>query len=260
MKRFWLGLLFSLAGVASAAAADLIQPPVYNWTGFYIGANAGAAFGEFAPRTSAAYSGFGYFATTSIPAIAAVGAQTIDPTGFTGGIEAGYNMQSGSFVFGLESDFDYFGLRGSATNSGVYPCCGPTGFTVNSSARTSGLFTLRPRIGIAHDNLLFYATGGLAVTNISGSFSFSDNFANASESAAVSQTKTGYAVGAGVEAGLWTNWTVKAEYLYVDFGRLSTTSTNLTTGGGFLLWPENQFTHSIRLSASIARVGLNYHF
>jgi len=78
-----------------------------------------------------------------------VGPAKIDSKEFTGGVEAGYNWQSGMVVYGLETDFEYFHLKGTTVGTGVYPCCAPTGFTVTSEAHTDWLFTVRPRIGIA---------------------------------------------------------------------------------------------------------------
>jgi outer membrane immunogenic protein len=252
----------------SAIAADLSRPaaPVYtkapmatgyNWSGFYVGGTLGGAWGTFDPSTSTVFSNTGYFATTSPPAIAAVGAQSFKPSGFTGGVEAGYNWQMGATVVGVEADFQAFHLSGSATGTGVYPCCAPATFTVNSQAQTDWLFTARPRLGFANNNWLFYVTGGLALTNLKGNFTFTDTFATAAESGSVSSTKVGWTIGGGVEAGLGGGWSLKAEYLYVDFGSVSTTSTNLIAGTA---WPMNPFTHSTDLKANIARVGLNYRF
>ena len=252
-------------------AADLSRPaaPVYtkapmatgyNWSGFYVGGTLGGAWGTFDPSTSTVFSNTGYFATTSPPAIATVGAQSFKPSGFTGGVEAGYNWQMGATVVGVEADFQAFHLSGSATGTGVYPCCAPTTFTVNSQAQTDWLFTARPRLGFANNNWLFYVTGGLALTNLKGNFTFTDTFATAAESGSVSSTKAGWTIGGGVEAGLGGGWSLKAEYLYVDFGSVSTTSTNLTAFNPAIAFPTNVFTHSTDLKANIARVGLNYRF
>ena len=194
-----------------------------------------------------------------MPAIAAVGAQTVNSNGFTGGGQAGYNLQTGNIVWGVEVDFNYFGLTGSTSGSAVYPCCAPTTFTVNSSVKTDWLLTARPRIGYASGNWLFYATGGLAVTNLKGSFTFTDTFAAAAESASFNTTKVGWTAGAGVEVGLGGNWTAKAEYLYVDFGSVSVSSSNLVAPAG-TAWPMNGFTHNADLKANIVRAGLNYRF
>jgi outer membrane immunogenic protein len=180
--------LGAVVGINAAAAADLpartyTKAPVmaasYDWTGFYLGVNAGGAWSQSDAATTTVFSPTGYFATTSPGAIAIAGAQRINASGFTGGLTAGYNWQASNIVFGLESDFNYLGLKGSSTGSGIYPCCAPTGFTVNSSVSTDWLITLRPRVGVAANNWLFYVTGGLAVGNVKSNFNFTDTFATA---------------------------------------------------------------------------------
>ena len=148
-------------------------------------------------------------------------------------------------------------MKGSATGSAIYPCCAPTGFTVNSSVSSDWLITLRPRVGIAANNWLVYVTGGLAVANLKGDFSFTDTFAGATESASISKTKAGWTVGVGTEYALMNGWSVKAEYLYVDLGSENTTSRNLVAGAPH---PENVFSHSVDLRSNIVRGGLNYKF
>jgi outer membrane immunogenic protein len=235
--------------VASAFAADMpvkappMMAPAYNWSGFYVGVNAGAAVDPAHVQTTTVYSATGYFASTSVPAIASAGDQTFHTPGFTGGIQAGYNWQINQTVLGLETDFNYMGLKGSTTNSALYPCCAPTSFTINQSVKTDWLFTLRPRLGWAANNWLFYVTGGLAATQIKADYLFTDTFATANESASINKTKAGWALGGGVEYGLAGPWSLKAEYLHVDFGSVSTTSTNLTTNVGATAWPTNVYTH-----------------
>ena len=82
---------------------------------------------------------------------------------------------------------------------------------------------------------MFYGTGGLALATLKGDFTFSDNCAavggcpvaaNAFETKSLSEMKIGYAVGAGVEVGITERWTVKAEYLYVSFGKVSGLNTS----------------------------------
>jgi len=259
-------LMAAPLGAASAADMPLKAPapppaPVYSWTGFYIGATAGGAWGSFDPQTSVVFSPTGYFATTSTPAITAAGTQSIKPSAFTGGFEAGYNWQPSSIVLGIEGDIESFRLKGSSTSGPVlYPCCAPTSFIVSSSASTSWLATVRGRLGVANNNWLFFVTGGAAFTNLSGNFAFSDTFATAAESGSVSSTRAGWTAGGGVEAGLWGNWSIKAEYLFVDFGRISANSTNLTAFTPPIPFPTSLFTHSVDLRANIARLGLNYRF
>lgn len=258
-----VGVLSASTMAASAADLPIKAPalaPVYNWTGFYVGVNAGAAFGRAHDQTTTVFDPAGYFGTTSVPAIATAGDQTMNKAGFTGGVQLGYNWQIQNAVIGLETDFSYMGVRASTSNTALYPCCAPTNFTINQSAKTDWLFTLRPRLGWASNNWLLYVTGGLAVTQIKGDFSFSDTFAAASESASISKTKAGWALGGGFEYGFAGPWTVKLEYLHVDFGSVSTTSTNLAFGGfgGGGVSPVNVYTHSIKMSDDIVRLGLNY--
>jgi outer membrane immunogenic protein len=273
MKKFAVGsvVVAALVLAGSAQAADLgARAPVYkapapvaavyNWSGWYVGVNAGGEWGRFSANSSTIFSPTGYFATTSPGAIAVAGAQSSKPTGATAGGQIGYNWQSGPALLGLEADFGYFGLKGSSSGTGIYPCCAPTGFTVNSSVKTDWLLTVRPRLGYAVDNWLLYVTGGLAVTELKGNFRFTDTFATASESGSLSNTKTGWAAGGGAEWALSGPWSMKLEYLHVDFGKTSGTSTNLTAFTPPIAFPTNVFTHSVSLKSDIVRVGLNYRF
>jgi len=264
--------LAALSLAAPASAADLaarpytkapaIVAPIYNWTGFYVGLNAGGAWNESNPRTTTLDPPLGYFANSSVPAIAVVGNQRINASGFTGGVTGGYNWQVNSAVLGVEADFNYFGVKGSATGTAIYPCCVTTSFTVNSSVSTDWLATVRGRVGfLATPALLLYGTGGLAVANVKANFLFTDTFATANESASISTTRYGWTAGAGGEYALMNGWSIKAEYLYVDLGRVSTTSNNLTVVGlGIFPVTLQTWTHSANLTSNIGRVGINYKF
>jgi len=153
-------------------------------------------------------------------------------------------------------------LNGSRIGTGTYPCCAPTGFTVKQSVKTDWLFTIRPRLGVADmiPNTLIYATGGLAMTNLNYQAVFTDTFATAHESGGLNRTVVGWTAGAGGEFQVAPHWSIKGEYLYVDFGKSTTHSTNLTAFTPPIAFPSNEWTHSTDLRASIFRVGANYHF
>jgi outer membrane immunogenic protein len=252
---------YNKAPVAAAAA-------VYNWSGFYVGGTAGGAFGSFDPSTST--DSENYLGPTGEPAVNAGGSQSIKPAGFTGGFETGYNWQISNFVIGFEGDVEYLGLKGSAATSGSYSCCAGTIFTIFSNASTTWLATARARAGIAANDWLFFATGGAAFTNIKANFGFSDNCGvladcsgggspNGAEAAAFSSTKTGFAVGGGVEKAIGQNWTIKAEYLYVGFGTVTGTGV-LSGSNGVGSIATQLMTHSYDLKANIVRLGINYKF
>lgn len=269
MKKFLLAVASVALGTASVSAADLaahytkapMMAPAYNWTGFYVGANAGGQWGSADPTTSTVFDPAGYFATSSVPAIAAVGAQRVNSSSATGGFTAGYNWQFNNAVLGLEGDINYFGFKGSATGSGVYPCCASTGFTVSSQVSADWLATIRGRIGfLAAPTWLVYATGGVAIAEVRGNFNFTDTFSAATESAAIRDTRLGWTAGVGTEYAFGGGWSLKAEYLYVDLGRTTATSTNLMTFAGAVRSPSNVYTHSVDLRSNIVRVGVNYKF
>ncbi|MET4262470.1 outer membrane immunogenic protein [Bradyrhizobium sp. S3.12.5] len=263
MKKFLLAVASVVLGTVSAMAADLApqytkapaMAPSYNWTGFYVGANVGGQWGSADPTTSTVFSPTGYFAASSVPAIAAVGAQKVNSSSVTGGLTAGYNWQVNQAVFGLEGDINYFGFKGGATGSAVYPCCAPFSFAVSSQVSADWLATIRGRIGfVATPNWLIYATGGAAIAEVRSNFKFTDTF-TVTESAAIRDTRVGWTAGVGSEHAIGGGWSLKAEYLYVDLGRSTATSTNLTAGA-----LQNVFTHSVDLKSNIVRVGVNYKF
>ena len=110
MKKFVAALFTVALSAASASAADMaarytkapLVAPIYNWTGFYVGLNAGGAWNE-SNVTSTVFSEGGYFADTSPAAIALAGNQNINKSGFTGGVTAGYNWQINNAMLGVET-------------------------------------------------------------------------------------------------------------------------------------------------------------
>jgi opacity protein-like surface antigen len=266
---------FASMATVSAFAADLPSIPalspssIYNWTGFYVGSITGPAQGSFDPRT-AAIPGNYLSAPADIAAVAAGGAQSIKPTGFSAGAEAGYNWQSGHWLLGVETDLSAIHLNGSV-NGGPTPYAvgppvnnfgQPDRFFINSYANADWLYTFRPRVGFVQNNWLFYATGGLALTSLHGDFTFTDgnsasDSANIQQSARANTLSTGYAVGAGVEVGLIDRLSVKAEYLHVNFPDAVAAQTFMTFQTAS---PNQSFRQSIDLRADLLRFGLNYRF
>lgn len=258
MKRFLLAscvAVFLLGTGNVARATD-------DWKGFYIGGNIGAARGSSDARTTTVFSPTGYFAMSSVPAIANVGKQHLEPFGITGGGQGGYNFQTGHIVLGAEADFGAMNMSDSKANTGIYPCCAPTNFTITQSVSTGWLLTARPRVGFTAGHLLFYATAGMAMTSANYKALFTDTFATAHENGGVDQTRTGWIGGGGIEfhVGSHSHVSLKGECLYAGFGQVSKTSTNLTAFKPLIAFPTNVFTHTDDLHALIARFGFNYRF
>jgi outer membrane immunogenic protein len=261
VKRFIWGICVL---VTSVTVASFGQTKADDWKGFYAGANVGGAFGGSNVRTTAVGPVGGYFLDSDIIQIAAAGKHDIGLDGFTGGVQIGYNATAGkTFLIGGEFDFGGLNLESTKTDGAEYISAPGTTFSITQKVSSSWLLTARPRIGITHGKALIYATGGLAVTNIHDRVLFTDTFASALEGGGRNENKAGWTAGAGIEYQVKSRWSVKGEYLYAEFGKVSATSNNLITNNGMssdVAFPTNVFTHSADLHANIIRVGLNYRF
>jgi outer membrane immunogenic protein len=257
--------LIILALVAAGSAS------AQSFAGFYFGGYAGGSVNQSVAQTTTVFSASGYFANTSIPAIATAGKQSFAPEAITGGGQVGWNFQWGHFVIGPEVDFGSLRLNAAASSTAGYPCCSPTTFTVNQSIKTRGLFTARARGGVAFGRLYLYGTGGVGITNFSYQEVFTDTFANATENGGAKVDKAGWVVGGGGEVALSKHFSMKGEFLYINFGTVTNTSTNLVsqfidgpiTAGGpppTTAWPQNPFTHTATLSEKMGRFGVNFRF
>jgi len=182
----------------------------YSWAGFYAGVNGGYGFGT-STWGSSAFSP--------------------DPTGGLFGLTLGYNWQKGVIVYGLEGDYNFSMLKGSAA------CAATTCETENT-----WLATMRGRIGIALDHWMPYLTVGGAYGDIA-SRSLSTGLTSASSD------ELGWTFGVGMEYAFMGNWTAKIEYLYVDLGDFN---CGAACGG---VAPGN-----VSLTSNVFRAGLNYKF
>lgn len=173
--------------------------------------------------------------------------------GFTGGGFTGYNVQCGRVLFGVETDFNYYGTD---TKSGLTcSTCGDTPLSVSFRSSMDWYGTLRGRIGLVGDeHYLIYATGGLAYANVDHRFSAPGPDLSPF-SASSGGTETGWTVGGGVEFLKYENWSIRAEALYVDLG--SDNATYTAPGGCTgtcttrVNWDDNFW---------VVRFGLAYHF
>ena len=264
----------AIIGVDAASAADMAVKarPVavdssYNWTGFYAGVNAGFGWRDDPGYTTnltnctaggACGSGLVFAVPSNLALGSALGTGSSGSSGagFVGGVQAGYNWQSSRFLIGLEADVDYFQRSSSLTKTGIVT----TGdaLTVTNQSNSNWIATIRPRVGLVWDRLLVYATGGVAFTRIGYTEAMVTTLASSSGAFSVSQTKTGWTVGAGAEYALVNRWSVKVEYLYAQFTGLGGTSALVSTVPiGF----SNVFTgRTGTFSDNIVRVGLNYRF
>jgi opacity protein-like surface antigen len=203
------------------------EPAVYNWTGFYVGASLGAAWGS---------SNFTFLddGDTTAPRLA----------GFLGGGELGYNHQIGKWVLGAEGDLAWTNAHGAR------PC--PIGFFANCEIDTTWLSTVTGRIGYAAwDRLLIYAKGGTAIGHTRATAACTADSPTilpvvGCPSSGDSRTKIGWTAGFGSEFGLTRNVSVKSETSYFDLGRDRFTIAGIPT--------------DVRQSGFISTVGVHFRF
>jgi outer membrane immunogenic protein len=270
--------LSSLLRLALASASSLAlttaarAESVYNWTGFYVGLNAGYAWGRSDVGTSLPCPppppGFGFNLCLNPvvpPAVMASGSGSLNGSGFTGGVQAGYNWQSGRLVYGVEADLGAFDIAMSRQVRRNYPGFTAQGttlntFTIGSSVDTEWLATLRGRIGLAFHDVLLYASGGLALAKINTAHLYQDDTVPFQTSGQWGDhnVKPGFAIGAGAEWALGRSWSVKAEYLYLNFGKV-TASGSIVNPSPLGPYVEAVST-AVDLTAHIARAGVNYRF
>ena len=268
---------FSLVAVPTAFAADMpvkaapVAAPSYNWTGFYVGANVGGGWGSrsvnYVPNDPASISLF------SNPNLVQL-SQSLNTSGVLGGLQLGYNWQlTRNWLVGFETDFDWSGMKGSASNGfGTVPIIE----TADEHIKWFG--TIRARLGyLPMDNLLAYVTGGFAY----GQVAHTGSYVNASAApgfaigvpgfdvacfasstcfaGSSSKVATGWTLGGGFEYGFWQNWSLKAEYLYVSLGATSVTESALVIAvpGDA---PASFNANFGRANFNVGRVGLNYRF
>jgi outer membrane immunogenic protein len=221
-------------------APAMVVDPAYNWSGFYVGLNAG-----YSQETA-------NFNVTPLPQPAAGTppfVNNLSPKGFLGGAQAGYNWQSGSFVFGIEADIAGGNVKGSGATVAL-----PGPFFSNVSSALDVLSTVRGRVGVAFDRVLFYGTGGLAVGSVRD-YANNNGGGNNPYIGSNNSVRVGYAAGGGIEYGVTQNWSAKVEALYYNLG-----STSFI---GNLSPPDPTFSIANRVSPHdgyVARLGVNYRF
>ena len=214
----------------TAVAADLsrpvykpvppLPPVMQNWSGFYVGLNAGGGIG----------TGSSDFIIAGVPAFASVDNQL---QGAIGGGQAGFNWQAGAAVLGVEADFQASGLKGTLTTSCLPGLCGvPLNATYSQKVPWFG--TARARNAYARLETDASAVAGPATATFT-----------------LRETRNGWTAGTGIEVEFAPRWSAKLEYLYFDFG--NTSSSLVLTG-------LPTITDDAHLTMNVVRGGVNFRF
>jgi outer membrane immunogenic protein len=252
----------SVASVASAAdmpvkAPPPVMAPALVWNGFYVGGNVGAGWTRADVSTTNSSGLPGIFGVpANIAAVNAAGTGSLDHGAtITGGLQVGYNWQfSPKWLAGVEADINSFSQTQTLTGVAA-TTIGP--LTVTNTLGTKWLATFRGRLGVTSGDWLAYVTGGAALTDQTYTQTFSGTLipGPAFGSSTVTSTKAGWTAGLGAER-MFGAWSVKAEWLYVQFAGL-TTNTTIGVPAGNTQLATGTTGH---LNENIVRVGLNYHW
>jgi outer membrane immunogenic protein len=266
---------FVAAGLAlsgTARATDLYVPetpeyaPLALWTGFYVGGHIGGAFGDIDVTDTYDYTGD------------PIKDSNFGASGLLTGVQIGYNIQNGNFVYGIEADLGYMKLSGNKTTDLPGPDDDDSGLGLTGKySAEGGIYgDLTARLGYATDNVLFYVKGGGAFLNADFTGNYvGDNCTtigtcgNSNKPSTfdfeTGDTLLGWTVGVGVEYALSASWSLKVEYQHFDFSAAS-----LDHNGTFCFkkgkaCPENSgYSSTLKGDADFdttvdaVKVGLNY--
>lgn len=230
-----------MIGALPASAADIapqpyrapaLVPVAYNWTGFYVGAHAGYGWGSKDWDQT----------FTSGPFALDRSATSANVNGFLGGGQIGANWQTGQWVFGLEGDWSWTNADGCSSHV-LSP-------TFSGCTNANWYATVTGRLGVANDRSLIYAKGGVAFADEDHFITFN----GVPTTSTSNNTRTGWMAGAGLEYALSNNWSIKAEYNFMDFGKDNNTFNYTANPAGLTeRWDISQQVHVVKL-------GVNYRF
>lgn len=232
-------LLPPFAGLASATDLDWRNEPsmkdeppilvpryVFSWTGFYLGGHFGYSWGDSS-----------FSSVDGDPFDGEADGFVVQPDGWIGGFQVGYNWQIDNFLFGLEGDLGVIDAEDEQHTSNAF---------VKTEYGNYG--TITARLGFIQNRWLFYAKGGLALADIeTRAGAVAGAFPVLGDLTDMDDTRAGYAVGGGAEYAFHPNWSMKFEYLYMDFGEDGSGNIDGDT------FHNDNNIHTVK-------VGINYRF
>ena len=240
IRTLLLGGVGALAIASQSVAADLSRPvytkappppPLYSWTGCYLGIEGGGAWGH-SDQIAGGPLGFGSL----------TGGNGYDVSGGLVGGTAGCNYQVNSWVLGVEGDMSWVDKSGSAHEVAPFMTTSVVG------THEHWLATIRGRVGFTPmDRWLLYVTGGFAAADVEATIN-----TVAAGLLSDTQTRTGWTAGVGIETAVWNNLTAKIEYLHVEFGSQGYFNPPPT--------PGTNIRTDVPLTNEIVRAGLNWRF
>jgi outer membrane immunogenic protein len=260
MRRGWNTLVWACAFAVCSFGASA-QTFFWNWTGFYVGADAGIISSRSFSSTQATVSPTPYLlglpgATGTITTFNSATVDTLSARGTEGGIHAGYNWQLKPIAVGLEIDYGAF--KTSMTRDATFALSSTVVSQLHSEASTKWLFTVRPRVGWVYAGLYGYITGGAAFATIDASTLYGESGRLPNGFVTTSQSKAGWTIGAGLEVAIAPRWTLRAEYLRVEF--TGVTGAGQITNPAVVPATFNPISLSADYKSDVVRMGVSHKF
>jgi opacity protein-like surface antigen len=253
MRGIFVGLMVALAAGASGGAMAQSAPSAIDWSGLYVSGLAGATNGSADMKMVTGR--LIYFDATDARQIARVGHNDAEQWRPSGALAAGYGMQFGHILLGIEAsantlfiDEDHVRRQGIDANPGSES-------TIRQSVKADWMATLRPKLGWAQDNWLGYVTGGVAGTRVKFVSQYTDNAFSGFSRASKEHFVPGWSLGFGGEYALGGNWSLRGDYLFTRFGEINAVSDVTSTNS-----PGGTLKHSADLDTHGLFIGFTYRF
>lgn len=241
--------------------------PIYSWgstadwSGFYLGVNAGESINSSNDQTILSVSPNSPIAGNDyVAAFNVAGNQALNFNNFIAGVQAGYRFQVNNWVIGLETNYDPT-EQVTASQMNIVPNCdydGNCSSSITQSIYQSWDFTMRPQVGYAINHFLMYVTGGFSLTKINyNSYTNWDPVDNTitNDNTTINEVLSGWAAGAGIDWKFRAHYSLSAEYLYQGFGNF-----NEQTGIRNNSDPNALLNHKGEFSSNVLMLGINYLF
>lgn len=247
--RILMAFLFAFFAVNQASAENKTTSQL-KWDGQYLGFSVGASKGKADPTVNVKKTTF--FTTTDPEQVDPQASHDMDATNFSGNLFWGLNRQTDNIVYGFEVDVSLASYD-EEYNSGRITFLSLTSdsFTLKTRVRSDWALSIRPRLGYAIKNSLFYVSAGPAMRQFKYDFTYSDSPTyNQSANVSESKWKLGLVAGFGYELKMQGAWSFRAEYLYSSYKNIINTQSSLPD------YPADGFNHKLDFMDQSLRLGL----
>ena len=243
----FVGVALSTVSPWMASAADMAvkaptysSTPSYDWTGFYVGGQVGGGWTFWQAAIPPGSPGFpaGFIENP------------VHTSGALGGVYGGYDYQVRNVVVGIDGDYSFANLRGSAIAISLPAISDDVHQTVNWTATVAG------RLGYTVRNWMFFGKAGWAWANFSGLGLATNGAGVATSINTVLAVRNGWTIGAGVEWGIASNLSAKVEYDYVNFGTAAIENVDTAIPSGVV---STNFRNDAA-TMSMLKLGVDYRF